>query len=835
MLPIVQLDAKGLYTFNNVLSQVPPGAMTIADNIDIDRPGIAETRRGFEFYGTALSAPAIKGFVYDDTLLWYLNNGDLVYDSNGIGTWATYAGSFFPIAGSYIFSTQSNGNFYFTTDNGIYKLDSVTGTPVQSGVPTALDLQGAISGAGNVIFDNSQVGYQVLFGYIDANQNLILGAPSEFLFVTNTSGITQDITLTITVPNGMTTSYFLQVYRTANTNSATVPPGNNFQLALEHQLTAGDISTKSITIIDSVPDTLLGAFIYTADGQPVPFPNSQPPLALDIATFQGMTFYANFTTIQTADITLDSVGAPLGLQVGDTISITDLGGPTTYTYTGAAANNAAAREFEIVTTGTIAENIDATARNLVAMVNQDPANTLFYMRYITGENILPGAITIVAQELQQVQFYINSSRQTCWTPEIPAAGQDYISGNNAQPGGMLVSKVGQPEAVPVAFLLLLQTGNTNTIIFRIVALQDALYAFTSSGIYRVTGSDPTTLQTLLFDSSALLNGQNTPQILNNSIYYFSTQGICSVSSGGNQIMSRNIERDLLKLSELSNFTSLVFGMSYESDRAYFLFTNSAADTSKVTQEYRYNWITQTYTLWTRAITAAIVNKSRDKMYIADMNNRVFQERKTFTNSDYADESRTINILAINNTAHTFTLTSSADVVVGDIIQQTNGGILYSTQVTDNNTVTNVITVTISSTFTVNPATVYRSIPVSITFAPIHGGFAEYVKKFTSWQFFFATADFDYITLSMQSDWSIAKEQVRLIPIVSGGWGTLPFGSPQMPWGVTTIEPQMIPSWPSKNTNYCHWVIISLDLVQAFTSVALEGVAATFDVVGTRGH
>ena len=45
MLPVVQLDNKGLYTFNNLLSQVPPGAMTVANNTVIDRPGIVETRR----------------------------------------------------------------------------------------------------------------------------------------------------------------------------------------------------------------------------------------------------------------------------------------------------------------------------------------------------------------------------------------------------------------------------------------------------------------------------------------------------------------------------------------------------------------------------------------------------------------------------------------------------------------------------------------------------------------------------------------------------------------------------------------------------------------------
>lgn len=831
MLPIVQLENMGLQTFNNQLSKVAPGAMDVANNINIDKPAVAETRRGFEFYNPTLASAAIKGFIYNDTLLWYLTNGTLTRDTHP--TWTNYSGTFFPPSGGYLFSTQSNGNFYFVTNNGPYKLDSLSGTPILAGSPTALDLQGAISGVGNVIFNNSQVGYQVLFGYIDANDNLILGAPSEFLFVSNSAGTTQNITLHITIPNGVTTNYFVQVYRTANTNSLSVPPGNNFQLAIEHQLTGGEIAAKTVTIIDTVPDSLLGAFIYTADGQPTPFPNSQPPLAFDIATFQGMTFYANFQTIQTADITLDSVGAPLGLQIGDTISITDVAGPTTYTYTGAGANNAAARQFFVDTTGTIAQNIDATARNLVAMVNQDPNNSLFYMHYITGENILPGAITIVAQQLQQGPFYINSSRQTCWTPQIPAAGQTYISSNNARPDAMLVSKVNQPEAVPLVFLLPLQTGNTNTIIFRIVALQDALYAFTSAGIYRITGSDPTTLQTLLFDSSALIEGLNTPDILNNSIYYFSVQGICSVSSGGNQIMSRNIERDLLELSELAAFASITYGMSYESDRAYFLFTPSFDTPGSDVQEYRYNWITQTYTLWTRPTTAAIVNKQADRMYIADSAGNVFKERKAFDNSDYADQSYAITINSVNSTTSQFVLASSANILVGDVIRETVGGTLFTTQVTENFTGTNTVTVRSTTGFAAGSATNYRSIPTLITYCPIHGGFAEYVKKWTNWQFFFGNADFNFVNLTMSSDWSIAAETVQLVPIIAGGFGTQPWGT--FPWGVSTIAPQMIPTWPSKNTTYSHWVIISLALTQAFTSIALEGVAATFDIVSTRGR
>ena len=820
----------GLYTFPNLLSEVPPGAMTIASNVNIDRPQVAETRRGFEFYGTTLSSRAIKGYNYDNTLIWYLLNGTLVYDSDGNGTWVAYAGSFFPPSGSFIFSTQSSGNFYFTTNNGVYKLDSVTGTPRLAGAPPALDLQGAISGAGNAVTNNSQVMYQVVFGYIDVNNNLILGAPSEFLFVSNSSGSTQKVTLTITIPNGLTTQYFVQVYRTANTGSLSIPPGNNAQLIIEHQLTAPDIAAKSVTLTDSIPDTLLGAFIYTADGQPANFPNDVPPLALDITTFQNMTFYANYHTIQTSDVTLISVGAPSGVQIGDTFTLTDVNSSTAYTYTGAVANNAALRTFAIVTTGTIAENIDATARNLVAMINQDPANVFFYAYYITGENILPGAIQIKSQNLQNGEFTVNSSRPTAWSPQVPTAGSTYISANNARPNGFLVSKISQAEAVPLAYEYLLQAGTINIIIFRMIALQDAVYAFTNGGIFRITGSDPTALQTLLFDSSAVVFGINTPVVLNNSIYYASNQGVCSVSSGGNQIMSRSIERDLLRLEQLPTFPSEAFGCVYESDRRYFLWMPQ--EDSSV-EPYTYNWITTTWTLWTRACTAAIVSDATNLLYIADSVGNIFQERKSFTNTDFVDQSYAITITATDTTLNTLTLADSSNVLIDDVIQQTVGPDQFTTQVLGNDIPSGVVDVVDATGFAAGAAIDYRSIVSEIQYAPLHGGFAEYVKAWDSWQFMFSNANFREISMRMSTDWVPAAETVMLSPVATGGWGTQAWGT--FPWGVSTIPEQVITTWPTKNTRYAHWVIINLLLTQAFTSFGLDGVSCTFDIIGTRAR
>ena len=833
MLPVVALDAKGLYTFTNILSQVPPGAMTIANNTVIDRPGIIETRRGFNFYGTALPSPGIKGFVYMSRLLWYCSGGQLVYDSDGAGTWSTYSGSFFPPTANFMQSTQANGNFYFTTNNGIYKIAGLTGTPLQAGGIAALDLLATLgsSGTGTASQTNTQNGYSVVWGYLDANNNLILGAPSEWAYVTNGSGSPQNVTLVATIPAGVTTSYFIQVYRTPGTATSSTIPGNNFQLAIVYIPTSTDISNKYVTIIDAIPDSLLGAYLYTADGQPNNYINSAPPLCQDICTFNGMTFYINWQTIQQLNITLDATGATLGIQNGDTITLTDTNSSTSYTYTGAAANNAAARQFKVVTGGTIAANIDATGRNIAAMINQDPNNTLWYAYYQTGTNILPGGMIISARNLQQGTFSIISSRQTCWVPAIPVSGTSYISSNLSGPGHFLVSKVNQPEAVPLVYDNPVQSGNLSVILYRGIALQDAVYLFSNAGIFRVTGTSPTTLQIVLFDSSSLLVGLNTPQILNNSIFYSSTQGVCNVSSGGNQIVSRNVERDVISLQVLSNYASLAFGCAYESDRKYLLYTPQSGSNTIASQNYVYNWITQCWTIWTRSVGAAIVNSATNKLYVTDGSSNVFQERKNFQNSDYSDELYTITINSVSS--GTLTLASSVNVLIGDTIQQTVSGTQYSAQVTGNNSITGVINVSSATGFAAGSAQDYRAIVTQVKYCPITCGFAEYVKRFLIWQFMFENANFASMTVNFTTDWQISQQSQVITPQGTAGWGTLPWGT--FPWGVSTVPEQVIPCWPPLNTNQGHWVIIQFSLTQAFTSIALNGITGTFDIVSTRGR
>ena len=83
--------------------------------------------------------------------------------------------------------TRANKNLYLTTDNGILKLTSSTAALAKAGLPQGLDIQGTLSGYSGVVQSNSITSYRVTFYTKDANNNLIIGAPSEQLMITNAS------------------------------------------------------------------------------------------------------------------------------------------------------------------------------------------------------------------------------------------------------------------------------------------------------------------------------------------------------------------------------------------------------------------------------------------------------------------------------------------------------------------------------------------------------------------------------------------------------------------------------------------------------------------------
>ena len=169
---------------------------------------------------------------------------------------------------------------------------------------------------------------------------------------------------------------------------------DSMQLVYEANPTSGQITAKSITVVDQTPDSLRGAALYTnATQQGILQANNVPPYALDLCLFQTCMFYANVQTPQQMFLTILATGGSNGIQSGDTVTIAGT------TYTAGASENVGTLTYHLVTSGSPAQNINDTALSLIRVINQNSTNTSVYAYYISSSSSLPGQILIQSRVL----------------------------------------------------------------------------------------------------------------------------------------------------------------------------------------------------------------------------------------------------------------------------------------------------------------------------------------------------------------------------------------------------------------------------------------------------
>jgi hypothetical protein len=322
----LNLKAAGLSIHSNPLSSVPPGSMSDAVNVVIDRNEIVESRRGFSQYGNSfgvLTDRTKQLFTYKDVVLRHVLS-KLQFDSNNSGLFLDIAGQTITEveSGLRIKAIEANGNFYFTSATGIKKVsarnlnDLFTQSIQDAGGVKALDISVQLDfSALGFLEANSKVAYKVLFGINDLNENLILGSPSSRTVIYNISATACITKLTFALPSDVTDSHFYQIYRTGVTSavSPTEPgdPGEEMNLVFEENITSADITAGSITINDITPEDFRrnGTLLYNnpVSGEGILQSNEKPPFAKDISSYKGYTFYANTKTVQRLNLSVLSV------------------------------------------------------------------------------------------------------------------------------------------------------------------------------------------------------------------------------------------------------------------------------------------------------------------------------------------------------------------------------------------------------------------------------------------------------------------------------------------------------------------------------------------------
>ncbi len=820
---VLNLKIKGLFTSFNEFSEVPEGALQVADNIDIIQDSIAQPRRGFDREAGGYSDTSDRPDDRTDALFEYQNkkighHGSTVGAADTLsylssGTW-TILESAAAISSRRMKAVGANQNFYYTTSTGIRVLDAYNATPRVAGAYSALDITASTSATAASVFTaaTETVAYRAVWFYIDANKNYHYGAPSQ-REVFECTDSTKGVDVVVTIPSGVTTAWFLQIYRSKVFAAASpvTEPNDELGLVYETNPTAGQITARSITITDIVPDSLRGATIYTASSQEgIAAANLPPPLAEDVAYFDDCVFYYNITSKHRYYLTMIAVGGSAGLVNDDTLTI---GGVV---YTGKGSETVASGYFKIFTIGTAAQKIENTAKSLVKVINQYASSTV-YAHYISGYNDLPGRILLEERSLGGASFAVTTSRATCWSPSnIPTSGTASSSTNDNRQNGIAYSKPNQPEAVPLVNYL--DAGSRNDQGMRAIALRDGVYFFNNTGkVYKLTGVYPNYSLEKIEDSLKLVSRESL-QVLNNEIYGLFDQGICVVSTS-TKVLSRPIEQDLLSLvnQNYSLVQSIAFGVAYESDRKYYIFLPTGSSSTAPAQAYVYNTFTNTWVRHVLGATCGLVDISNN-LYLGDSaSNYLLKERKNYSFLDYADYGFETTISTISGTS--ITIASGFDnVAVGDLLYQSSSLFAQVSAVTP---ATQTITISSDPGLTVAAVTILKGVASEIKWVPLTMSNPSIMKHFHTASFLFKSDFVGTADLTFLTDISQYEESVELEGRGLSLFGLFPWG--EEPWGGGSVKRplrQLIPL----NKQRCSQLTVGFEHNWAFSNWILEGIA-----------
>jgi hypothetical protein len=856
----------------NALSQVPAGSLLVAQNVVVDYDGLLSGRRGIRQFGTSLQTitgsahtNVFQEFFYAGSkLVWF---GDHTvsstnaarfyfgYDSDNLGTWVQTTHPFSPPAyaftGKYR-SVQSNGNFYMTSTTGLLKTDAPVNPLRQAGGLPGLDGVASLTGASGFMSNNTEVAYRMTWTTTDANHNAVQGVPSTRVVISNSSGGTRSVILTFTIPHGTKTTDQYTIYRSLMSASSTTQPSDELQLTIHGFPTSTDLTNGFITITDSTPESLLGAALYTNSGQQgIAQSNNIPPLANDVCFFQGYVIYGAATTQNKFLLSLLSTNGAGALTIGDTFTVTT--GVASFTLTAAAAENIPAAQFKVFSGGDPASDILLTKQSLIRVLNRQ-AQLQVYAYDSTDVNSassLPGDFVLQEQGISRIQFGVSSSNSTAWFPKLTTIPSDNLSLAGGFIGSGYCSKFQEPEAVPVANTI--SVGNKNFEWLRCLPLRNSVIVLKADGCFQLTGTAfPFTVTTL--DLGTILTAPESPTVMANQVFAYTNQGVVAITETGPGIISRPIEDELQAISSYlyPNFPKVTFGTSYETDRKWILSTISGADGFQLpTRQYVYDIITQTWTTYKYPVAIWDLHESptEHRLYAASADEThpfMFQERKAFVDSDFADLEIPTTITAVNG--RTLTVTNTVGAHIGWSIAQLSAegnnepsivsAISVVTAIID---ATHIVVKDIKAWNLAAPFTAYEQpIPIDVIFTPVIGapemdgarGNPGTVKFFQEIQLFFQKIGFDFITFYFSSDFIASVTPVIFTPTqFTGGWGMFPWGSG--PWGSGSSELQTLRQYIPLEARRAHWLNIELQLSQAMVAFSFAGLVLVYRPTTTR--
>lgn len=644
----------------------------------------------------------------------------------------------------------------------------------------------------------------------------------------------------------VTEDNFLRVYRSFETEAASDTPDDDVYQCYESAfLTPTDIAAGFLTFNDVCPELALGAGLYTNPngGDGTLAANFQPPVSHDVEYFNGQMFFANTTNKESIQVTLIGVGAPDGLQDGDTFTFIPAGGTIAdnVTFYARLAPSTPFVDFQLFDDGDPGWNIERTSRALCQALNDYPSFAAApVFAYYLSETGIPGRMLFMARRFgDESGFTLYSSRGTAWTPQLPEAiDPAYLvkSDNNRHPAGLFWSKLNEPEAVPL--LNFLKVDSDNDPILRAVQFHYRLIVWKTSGIYQLQNQTPYGWQKI---SEAKLIAPDSIAQLDDRLYGLTDQGVLAVSDNGIVSTSVPIDDALRQLggpTSLMNLQQKTVGVAYRSLHAYILWTIEQLEDGTFTTENTQAWVYSTLSGgWTQfrggwgKIRCATIDPEADKLVMGpNDDNHLWVENKTLTNQDYFDLfTVTGNIVAVDGDVITVIPEALADgnIEPGDVLRGNNGDFIVLAVDLTANTVT---TLGPTGAEPDDVFIVFKKIVCSVEFNKMTGGQPATMKMFQQASFLFRQNGIRTYSATFSSEIAIAPVAVEL---TAPGWGT--FGWGEAPYGNPAEQIRRVQPLPLGAANCCQ-LTVGFSTGQALAKFQFLGIdlQLTTDTIANRG-
>lgn len=543
----------------------------------------------------------------------------------------------------------------------------------------------------------------------------------------------------IPLPPGITTSHFFRLYRGATSATAATPPDDELFLVFEGVITAPNIAAGFVDFTDRTPESVLGLFgsepLYTNPntGDGALAARFKPPRAVDMLWWSDRLWFANTKDVARFTITLLGIGAPDGLQDGDSLFIS-IPSAVQGTFTARIAPGLPT-EFKLYTDGSASQNIERTARALIAAVRANAPDIQAF--YASGADDAPGAIQFEVNELLFENIAIQATRLTAWTPALTgvASVDQSPPGNNK----LRYSEVGLPESVPL--LNELSLGSADSEILRILPLRDKMLVMTSNrGLFLVSGQFPYRVDPL--DPTVHLRQPDTAKTHGGLVYAYTTHGVVAISEGGVRIIDMPLQEPLRDFEVLGvgggwPATSNAFALSREALHEYHLFlpTGFAEDCPEA---YVYNSASDSWYHRTGNRTCAAELRDGRAIYGDGDETQLLRERLPKEWAPGSDGERAWGMAekelrrnVVTSADYTVELDSVAGVAAGDLLAQNFGFAgedIRRSVIEEVDATATTVRVASLEAWAVGAVYVEKAIPQALQFVPDTGGTPDIIKQ-----------------------------------------------------------------------------------------------------------